>query len=69
MSGAAILRSLRHGPATNAELQEACCDHGGGIARDAAALIHAGRVRRIDGKKGRGTIAVYALTEGRHAEN
>jgi hypothetical protein len=63
MSVPAILRALRRGPATNAELQELLCEHGGAIARDCAKLIHRGQVRHIDGATGRGRAATYALTE------
>jgi len=63
MSTAAILRALRQGPATNAQLQELLCDHGGAIARDCRKLIDRGQVRRIDGYAGRGRAATYALTE------
>jgi len=63
MSTAAILRALRDGPATNAQLQERLCDHGGAIARDCAKLIVRGKVRRIDAAAGRGRAATYALTE------
>lgn len=61
MSQSAILRRLSEGPATNRELQEACFDHAGGIARDCMALRHQGRIVRIDGKSGRGKEATYAL--------
>jgi len=63
MSTQAILRALRQGPATNAELQERLCEHGGAIARDCARLIDRGEVRRIDASAGRGRAATYALTE------
>lgn len=63
MTTRAILSRLKRGPATNADLQEAACDHGGGIARTVAALRQQGKVRRVDGKSGRGKPAVYALTE------
>lgn len=67
MSRQAIMRRLRDGPATNRELQEACFDHGGAIARDCAELIHSGRVVRIDGRSGRGAgkEATYALKGSR----
>jgi hypothetical protein len=68
MSRSAIIARLKLGPATNAELQEAVIDHGAGIARDAAVLMRQGRVCRIDGGSGRGSRAVYALKEGRHAD-
>jgi hypothetical protein len=58
----AILIRLREGPATNAELQDAAIDHSGGVARDCAKLIAAGKVRRISGG-GRGHRATYALAE------
>lgn len=67
MSKQAILNRLRHGPASNAELQDAVIDHSGGIARDASKLIQDGRVRRIDGGSGRGSRAIYALSENSHA--
>jgi len=63
MSTKAILRALRTGPATNAQLQDLVCDHGGAIARDCAKLIVRGKVRRIDSAAGRGRAATYALTE------
>ncbi|MFL5900933.1 MAG: hypothetical protein ACJ75S_07005 [Solirubrobacterales bacterium] len=60
-----ILRALRNGPLTNAQLQELTCDHSGSIARYMARLIATKRARRIDGAKGRGRPAVYALPEER----
>jgi len=63
MSTAAILRALREGPATNAQLQELLCDHGGAIARDCRRLIERSQVRRVDGAAGRGRAATYALAE------
>jgi len=64
MSGpTAIIRALRSSPMTNAELQEATCDHGGSVARYCARLAAVGKVRRIDGASGRGTRAVYALAD------
>lgn len=66
MSGALdILRALRNGPMTNAELQEATYDHCGSVARYCAELIYSGRVVRIDGKRGRGSRAIYALAKAR----
>lgn len=69
MSQSGILLRLREGPATNRQLQEACFDHGGAIARDCANLIRLGRVKRIDGRSGRGAgkEATYALAETSHA--
>ena len=58
-----ILRALAAGPMTNAQLQEATCDHSGSVARTMAGLIAEGRARRVDGGSGRGTIAIYALAE------
>lgn len=63
MATASIIAALRAGPRTNAQMQDDVCDHSGGIARDCAKLIAAGRVRRIDGGARRGSIAVYALNE------
>lgn len=63
-----ILRLLKARPRTNAELQELCVDHSGGIARTMAVLIADGRVRRIDGHVGRGTRATYALVEQANAD-
>lgn len=60
-----ILRLLKARPRTNAELQDACVDHGGSIARTMSKLIHAGLASRIDGG-GRGRKAVYALREHQH---
>ena len=57
----AILRRLRKGPATNAQLQEACLDHSGGIARTISQMRALGLVRRVDGGSGRGSRAIYAL--------
>lgn len=61
-----ILRLLKARPRTNAELQDACVDHGGSIARTMSKLIHAGVAQRVDGG-GRGQKAVYALKEQSHA--
>ena len=61
MTTQAILQRLAAGPATNLELQEAVCDHSGGVARTCSKLIHRGRVVRVDGATGRGAKAVYAL--------
>lgn len=69
MSVNAILARLRRGPATNRDLQDAACDHGGGIARTMASLIADGRAVRVDGRSGRGKPATYALPEDRHAAN
>lgn len=66
MSTRAILARLRRGPATNAELQDACCDHSAGVARTMAKLIADGRAVRVDGRSGRGRPATYALPEDRH---
>ena len=62
-----IIRALRCGPKTNAELQELTYDHAGSISRYAARLIEMGTVIRIDGSKGRGTKATYALRAGAEA--
>lgn len=62
LSVSSILRRLAQGPATNAELQDATEDHAGSVARDCAKLIRDGRVKRIDGGRGRGSRAVYALS-------
>lgn len=69
MSQRAILARLKHGPATNAELQEAACDHSGGIARTMAKLIRAGKAARIDSGRGRGSIALYAFRERQEHED
>jgi hypothetical protein len=61
MSVTSILSALRFGPRTNAQLQEAVTDHAGGVARDCAKLIQAGRVVRVDGGTGRGSTATYSL--------
>lgn len=55
-----ILSALRSGPATNAELQDACEAHGGEVARACNQLMRSGMVKRVDGGAGRGTIAIYA---------
>lgn len=63
MSGQqAILDALKRGPKTNAELQELTYDHSGSVARYCARLISDGRIMRIDGHTGRGSIAIYALS-------
>jgi DNA-binding IclR family transcriptional regulator len=56
-----ILKALRDGPATNADLQADVGVRGPYIARTCARLIECGKVRRIDAERGRGTRAVYAL--------
>jgi len=57
-----ILSALRSGPKSNRELQDLCCDHGGGIARNCAKLTRQGLIKRIDGlSPGRGRRAIYAL--------
>jgi len=63
MSGATdcIAALRRHGPLRTAQLAEMTCDHSGGVARTMAGLISDGRVKRIDGGSGRGSIALYAL--------
>ena len=58
-----VLRLLAVKPRTNAELQELCVDHGAGIARTMSELRRRGKVRRIDGGSGRGSIATYAIAE------
>lgn len=55
-----ILRLLAQRPRTNAELQELCVDHSGGIARTMAKLIAAGKAKRIT-QAGRGHKATYAI--------
>lgn len=62
MSVRGILRELKRGPMTNAQLAEATDDHSGSVARYCAELIRSGRVARVDGARGRGTKAIYALT-------
>ena len=65
MSTRAILARLRAGPATNRDLQAVTSNYwSGGIARTMAQLIANGRAVRIDGKRGRGKPATYALREG-----
>ena len=61
MNQGAILRRLREGPATNAELQDAVDDHSASVARTMAKLIAKGKALRIDGQSGRGRPATYAL--------
>jgi DNA-binding IclR family transcriptional regulator len=61
MSNMAILRELKRGPLTNAQLAEATAEHSGSVARDCAKLIQSGRVVRADAARGRGTKATYAL--------
>ena len=56
-----IVRALKAGPMTNAQLQEATCDHSGSISRYMAKLIREGRARRVDGAQGRGHPAIYEL--------
>lgn len=64
MSGPrALLLALRKGPQTNSQLGVATCDHSGSVARTMSKLIHSGRAKRIDGNSGRGSIAIYALTD------
>lgn len=65
MSRHLILSRLRRGPATNEQLQEIACDHSGGIARTMSKLMHQGLAHRIDGKRGRGTRALYAIKDER----
>lgn len=65
MSRLAILRELKSGPMTNAQLGDAIGEHSGSVARDCAHLIKAGRVVRVDGAQGRGTKATYALVSPR----
>jgi predicted HTH transcriptional regulator len=60
-----ILRLIAARPRTNAELQELCIDHSGGIARTMSKLIAKGHAKRIDGGSGRGSIAIYAAAEDR----
>ena len=61
MSTATILSRLKRGPATAEELAEYCSEPTGRVARTMAGLITAGKARRIDGRKGRGYRATYAL--------
>lgn len=61
MSVRAILAALSDGPKSNRELQDAICDYSGGVARTCAKLIHDGRVKRVDDRRGRGTRAIYGL--------
>ena len=55
----------RHGPLRTAQLAEMTCDHSGDVARTMVGLIHEGRVKRIDGRTGRGSVALYALASER----
>ena len=65
MSTAAILRALRDGPATNAQLQERLCDHGGAIARDCAKLIVRGKDRAEAISRMRRALDMF-IVEGIH---
>jgi DNA-binding MarR family transcriptional regulator len=55
------LGHLAKGPATGAQLADVLCTHTGDIARMMSQLVEKGRVRRIDGGSGRGSVAIYAL--------
>lgn len=63
MSRIAILNALARGPKTAAQLAEIVGLHSGVIAARVSPLIHDGRVKRVDGGEGRGSIAVYALNK------
>lgn len=65
MSGptAKALLALAEGPKTNAQLQDALDTHHGDIARLMSHLRKTGRVKRVDGASGSGTIATYALVQ------
>ena len=67
MKRADIIQRLQEGPATNRELAELGADHGASISRTMAKLIDEGIARRIDGGSGRGSVALYALTENDNA--
>jgi len=59
-----LIVALRmNGPLTNARLAEITCDHGGSVARTMAQLIKAGRAKRVDAGRGRGSIAIYQLID------
>lgn len=59
-----IMRALRlYGPMNARELADETCDSSGSVARYMAKLLARGAAVRIDGQRGRGTKAIYALTE------
>lgn len=57
-----ILERLRTGPKSAGELATSLSTKGAYISRDCARLIKEGRVKRIDGGSGRGSLAIYALS-------
>lgn len=62
MSRAAFLKALeKHGPLSAARLADLLCLPSGQIARRAMQLRRMGRVIRVDGRSGRGSVAVHAL--------
>lgn len=61
MSQGPILAALSHGPKSGAELADICHQTSAYISRTCAKLRLEGRVKRIDGGSGRGSIATYAL--------
>ncbi|HEX7821076.1 MAG TPA: winged helix-turn-helix domain-containing protein [Sphingobium sp.] len=61
MSAAAILSALQAGAMTNAQLREATGLPVGAITKICRRLMGNGEVIRLDGSKGSGCAAVYAL--------
>lgn len=57
-----LLLALKSGPKSAAELATIVNSKGAYISRDCAKLIKERRVKRIDGGSGRGSLAIYALT-------
>lgn len=49
--------------ATNRQIQHACEAHSGEVARECNRLMGKGLIKRVDGRSGRGSGAVYALAE------
>jgi hypothetical protein len=59
----AIIDLMVDGPTTTAHIAQEMFTTSRDIARTMGELIASGWVERVDGRKGRGTVATYALTK------
>lgn len=62
MSQALILTALQAGPKTVASLADLTGSEPRSVARSCSNLINQGKIVRVDGGSGRGSIAVYAAS-------
>lgn len=63
MSNTAILHALKRGPMATSQLLKFTGSCSADVSRTCSGLIADGRIKRIDGRSGRGTRAIYALVD------